>query len=257
MLLGAVQTRMRLMIDAWPAASAASRARHRADRSRSSIRESAAALDQLCTMLGQAGDRVESLLQTREAVQIALEQAQSELVGARAGAAQSRHPDLHDGLTALPNRGFFVTQLEAAVARAPRHGFALLYLDLDGFKSINDLYGHRLGDELLAIVAQRLERTLRAEDVVGRIGGDEFACLIDDMPSREQLGHLACKLFDAVSAPMQVHGLALTVSASIGIAMHPADGTTASTLVASAAAAMHSAKRHKSGYAFFDRVPGR
>jgi diguanylate cyclase (GGDEF)-like protein len=128
----------------------------------------------------------------------------------------------------------------------------VLYLDLDGFKPINDLHGHDAGDELLRIVAARLARSIRAEDMVCRLGGDEFACLLSDPLNRERLGHLACKLFDAVSAPLQLGPLKLTVRPSIGIAVCPTDGATTDALLKCADAAMYRAKRHQSGYAFFD-----
>ena len=100
-------------------------------------------------------------------------------------------------------------------------------------------------------VNQLLARAVRASDVVGRLGGDEFACLLADLPGREQLCHLACKLFDAVSAPVKVGTLRLTVRPSIGIAVCPTDGASTDELLKSADAAMYAAKRDRSGYAFF------
>ena len=128
----------------------------------------------------------------------------------------------------------------------------MLYLDLDGFKPINDIYGHATGDELLKIVAARLNQAVRSEDMVSRLGGDEFACLLSDLPSREQLSHMACKLFDAVSAPVKIGQLTLTVRPSIGMAMCHDDGATAEELIKNADVAMYRAKRQQSGYAFFD-----
>ena len=133
-----------------------------------------------------------------------------------------------------------------------RPSLALLYLDLDGFKPINEHHGRAVGDSLLRIVAARLARAIRAGDCVGRMGGDEFACLLGGIDDRQQLSHLACKLFDAVSAPLQVGTLQLTLRPSIGIAICPADGATADTLLKRADAAMYRAKRSQSGYAFFE-----
>ena len=136
---------------------------------------------------------------------------------------------------------------------------AVLYLDLDDFKPINDEYGHDTGDELLKIVAARLARAVRAHDLVSRVGGDEFACLLLDVPSREQLSHMACKLLDAVAAPIKLGELELTVRTSIGIATNTDPCASAAVLIRSADAAMYVAKRRKCGYAFFDEraeLPG-
>jgi diguanylate cyclase len=184
----------------------------------------------------------------------ALAQARIELVASRSDERRQRRLAMHDELTSLPNRSFFGEWIDHALVQAePQQvGFAVLYLDLDGFKLINDAYGHDVGDELLRIVASRLARAVRAEDVVSRLGGDEFACLMINLPDREQLSHLACKLFDAVSAPVKIGPHALAVRPSIGISMCPDDGTTAEALLRHADAAMYHAKRNGSGYAFFE-----
>jgi len=185
----------------------------------------------------------------------ALEQLRSECAAAMAQGQQQVRPHAsRDELTALPNRHFFRERLGRALTPAPSQKAppAVLYLDLDGFKSINETHGHDIGDELLRIMAMRLSRTMRSEDVVSRLGGDEFACLLADAVSREQLSFVACKLFDAVSAPLKISGLQLTVRPSIGIAMSPGDGATAGALLRSAGTAMLHAKQQHCGYAFFD-----
>jgi diguanylate cyclase len=165
-----------------------------------------------------------------------------------------QHLARHDDLTALPNRSFFRERLGRALAagEARRQSLAVLYLDLDGFKPINDQHGHDAGDELLRVVAARLSRAVRAGDMVSRLGGDEFGCLLADAGGREQLGHRARKLLEAVSAPLQIGAVQLTVRPSIGIAVGPADGATAEALLKSADLAMYQAKRQGSGYAFFE-----
>ena len=180
----------------------------------------------------------------------------SELSDARASLAQSRRQALHDELTELPNRRFFDEWLDHMLVRETPHRepLAVLYLDLDGFKAINDTYGHAVGDELLRIVAIRLAGAVRAEDVISRLGGDEFACLLANLPGRDQLGRLACKLIDAVSAPIRLAAHELTVRPSIGIAMCPADGACAATLMRCADAAMYHAKRQGCGHAFYDQT---
>jgi diguanylate cyclase len=255
-LLSAVKARLRLTVGALPASTPEPQAHDAAARTQASVLECVAALDQLHTTLThELGRRQQLELEVFDA-QTALAQARAELVGTQAGERRARHLALHDSLTSLPNGNFFVEQLELALGHAEPQpkALAVLYFDLDGFKSINDKHGHAAGDDLLRIVGARLTRAVRAADVVGRLGGDEFACLMADSPSRAQLSHLACKLFDAVSAPFQLGQLKLTVRPSIGIAMCPADGGTAETLLKNADAAMYRAKRQQSGYAFFDQL---
>ncbi|WP_397532951.1 diguanylate cyclase domain-containing protein [Roseateles sp.] len=189
--------------------------------------------------------------------QVALAQAQAELRGTQDGERQARHQALHDALTQLPNRRFFLERLGHALAhREPGQApLALLYLDLDKFKPINDDHGHDVGDELLRIVATRLNRVVRSEDMISRLGGDEFACLRACGSTRSQLEELAAKLFDAVAAPMKIGPLQLSVRASIGIALCPADGASVAELIRHADAAMYRAKRERSRYAFFSAAP--
>jgi diguanylate cyclase len=198
--------------------------------------------------------RFRLLEQTLSTAQAELAQARTELMHAQSEVMSARHMALHDVLTSLPNRNFFYQQLARTLAAADpsRHVFAVFYLDLDRFKSLNDTHGHDAGDELLRIVALRLARSVRAEDMVGRIGGDEFACLLAGMYCREQLQHLAEKLFEAIAAPVQIGPLELCVCPSIGIATYPSDGVTTHTLLRSADAAMYRAKRQAARYAFVD-----
>ena len=215
------------------------------------------ALEQLQRMLAPPASRLAHLQDALHTAEDTVQRLGAELAVARAAGRRERHRAQHDDLTALPNRSFFHERLDRALATpgGPRQLPAVLYLDLDGFKPINDLHGHDVGDELLRIVALRLSRAMRNEDVVSRIGGDEFACLLAESGSRDQLGHVACKLFDAVSTPLKIGDLQLSVRASIGIAVAPTDRNTAGALMKSADAAMYHAKRAQSGYAFFDRCP--
>ena len=188
--------------------------------------------------------------------QTALAKGRAELARTRAGERQAWHRALHDGLTALPNRACFRERLEHAIGHADpeRESLAVMYIDLDGFKRINDTHGHAIGDEMLRIVAARLTRALRADDVVSRQGGDEFACLLSVVPPCEgRLERLAHELFDAVAEPFQLDALQLTVRPSIGIAVWPHDGTTAEILLRHADIAMYRAKRGHCGHAFFDQ----
>lgn len=212
------------------------------------------ALDELQSKLTSEHALRQQLEREVALAQAALMQARADLIGSQAGERRARHLALHDSLTALPNRNFFRERLDHALQHADRRSKALavLYLDLDKFKPINDEYGHSVGDELLRIIAARLSRAVRANDLVGRMGGDEFACVLGGVTSQEQLGLLACKLLDAVSAPLYIGNLALSVQPSIGIAICPANGVTTEALLKNADAAMYSAKRQKAGYAFFD-----
>jgi diguanylate cyclase (GGDEF)-like protein len=253
-LFSAVEARLRLTVDVSPGAGAELQAHDSVVQVRASVLECVMELDHLHSTLKHVLGRTQRLELEVFDAQTALAQLRAELVGTQAGERRARHLALHDTLTSLPNGGYFRERLDHALARAeaPHHTLAVLYLDLDGFKPINDAHGHAAGDELLRIVAARLARAVRAEDMVSRLGGDEFACLLGGLPSRDQLSHLACKLFDAVSAPFQLGELKLSVRPSIGIAMCPADGTTSDALIKNADTAMYRAKRGQVGYAFFD-----
>lgn len=149
----------------------------------------------------------------------------------------------HDALTGLCNRIRFEDRLQHAIARARRENrtFALLFLDLDGFKAINDTYGHHAGDEVLATIAQRLATVLRDSDTTARMGGDEFAALLEGDISAGAARGVAEKLIAAIDTPLP--GFTLSVSASVGMALYPWDGTDADTLLRCADQAMYRAKR--------------
>lgn len=217
------------------------------------VLECATALDQLQATLVHALGRSLQIERELRDTQAALGRARTELAGTRAGERHARHLALHDGLTQLPNQRHFRDRLASSLSAEAGQTLAVLYLDLDGFKAINDTHGHDTGDELLRIVAARLARAVRGGDLVGRVGGDEFACLLCGALTHEQLQHLACKLFDAVATPVRVGLLTLSVSPSIGIASCPADGTTAEALLRGADAAMYRAKRLRTGYSFVER----
>jgi diguanylate cyclase (GGDEF)-like protein len=213
-----------------------------------------AELEQLKIMFTREVARRHQAEQAVSNAEAELALARAELLGTQAGERRARHLALHDSLTALPNRNFFRERLdhELVYAESQRQALALLYLDLDGFKPLNDTHGHDAGDEMLKIVAARLARAVRADDMVSRLGGDEFACLLSGLPSRDRLGSLACKIFEVVSAPLKLGEIEVSVRPSIGIAVSPTDGHTAEVLLKNADAAMYRAKRRKTGYAFFD-----
>jgi diguanylate cyclase (GGDEF)-like protein len=150
----------------------------------------------------------------------------------------------HDGLTQLPNRSMLQDRVRRAASVARRHGrrIALLFVDLDNFKSVNDTLGHSVGDQLLQVVALRLQGCVRQEDLLARLGGDEFCVLLENIDSPEDAGAVAQKLLDALAEPYRVSGQNLSVPASIGIACLPEDGTDMEELLKSADIAMYRAK---------------
>jgi diguanylate cyclase (GGDEF)-like protein len=155
-----------------------------------------------------------------------------------------RHMAQHDPLTDLPNRALFNDRLRHELARATRqHGrFAMLFLDLDHFKPVNDNYGHDVGDKVLRQIARRLQDCVRAADTVGRIGGDEFVVLMAELSDSDQILALAEKLREALRRSFVVEGHELSISCSIGVAVYPEDGTDAAALTKCADDAMYRAK---------------
>ncbi len=169
---------------------------------------------------------------------------------------QLKHETLHDALTGLPNRNFLIqrlTQSLANFARDPRRRFAVLFLDLDRFKVINDSVGHLIGDELLNEVGGRIAACLEPRDVVARLGGDEFAILLNDIEDADDACALAQRVIDALNAPVRLGGKEVFSSTSIGIAMVASRYRKAEELLRDADVAMYRAKnegRHR--YALFD-----
>jgi len=160
----------------------------------------------------------------------------------------------HDQLTRLPNRGLFRDRLELALTQARRHGRALavLFVDIDRFKLVNDTYGHTEGDAVIRGVAARLSGALRRNDTLARVGGDEFMILLPDVRGAEGAEAIARKILATLEAPLSLSHGDFRVTVSIGIAMHPADGETCETLMQHADIAMSQVKRSgKNGFRFF------
>ena len=167
--------------------------------------------------------------------------------------AQIVHMARHDGLTALPNRTVLNERLEQALAKAGRGiGTAVLCLDLDHFKAVNDTLGHAVGDKLLQAVAERLVACIREGDTVARLGGDEFAVLQSGTHRPEEAKLLAERIIAAVSAPYCLHGHQIVIGISVGLALMPADGATPGAVLRSADTALYSAKADgRGGFCFF------
>ena len=155
-----------------------------------------------------------------------------------------RHMAQHDHLTGLPNRALFSDRVQQTLAHARRHGgfVAMIFIDLDKFKPINDNHGHAIGDLLLQQVAQRLREVTRASDTVGRIGGDEFVVLMGELPDTAIALKLAEKIRQLIAKPFILNSLELTISCSIGVAFYPDDGDNEDSLIKSADKAMYCAK---------------
>jgi len=167
---------------------------------------------------------------------------------------QSSFRALHDPLTGLPNRKLFCDRLSQALARSGRRreGFAVMFVDLDRFKRVNDSLGHAGGDRLLVEVARRLRSALRASDTCARWGGDEFALLLSGIRNKSAAARAASKLLRALEPPVPIDGQDVHPGASIGICLHPQDGSDEATLIRHADLAMYRAKAtRRGGYRFF------
>jgi diguanylate cyclase (GGDEF)-like protein len=161
----------------------------------------------------------------------------------------------HDALTGLPNRILFQDRLGQALALAARNHdlVGVMFLDLDRFKTINDTFGHSVGDMLLQTVAERLKNCLRASDTVTRMGGDEFMLILTGLKDLEQITNLADKLLFALCQPLNMQAMELTVSGSLGISVYPQDGNEQETLIRNADAAMYHAKSlGRNNYQLYD-----
>jgi diguanylate cyclase (GGDEF)-like protein len=169
---------------------------------------------------------------------------------------EALHASLHDPLTGLPNRTLFNDRLEHGLAVANRNGlnFAVMFLDLDDFKIINDSHGHDVGDLVLQTIAGRLKETTRDDDTVCRHGGDEFLFLLMNTESEQDIAIVAEKIIKAVQVPCDIRvrdiSISLSINPSIGISIFPKDGTTSDALLDVADKAMYRAKHNKHGYSF-------
>jgi diguanylate cyclase (GGDEF)-like protein len=173
----------------------------------------------------------------------------------RSHLAEVTHRAFHDGLTGLPNRTSLMDRLDRVITSGSGATAALLLLDLDGFKSVNDSLGHHAGDLLLDQVAQRLRGLVRDGDTVARLGGDEFAVLVRDEPSVARA--LAARIHKRLGQPFQIDGESVHIGASVGIALYPNHADEASDLLRRADAAMYHAKRHRTGPRLYEAVEPR
>jgi diguanylate cyclase (GGDEF)-like protein/PAS domain S-box-containing protein len=184
--------------------------------------------------------------------------SQTDITQRKAAEDRLLHDAFHDVLTGLPNRALLIDRLEQSIVRMQRrseHRFAVLFLDLDGFKVVNDSLGHQTGDQLLIALSRRLETCLRQGDTVARLGGDEFVVLVDDIECPKSVLSLAERALDELQKPFAVNGHELVTTASIGIAFSSPSYHCAETLLRDADIAMYQAKsRGKAGYVVFDEA---
>ena len=166
----------------------------------------------------------------------------------------------YDQLTSLPNRALFHDRLQHALTRATRDNekVGLMFIDLDGFKAINDTLGHQAGDQLLQVVADRLSQSVRAQDTVARLGGDEFTIILEDLTHREDAAIVADKVLASLRHPATICGEEVQPGCSIGISCFPEDGDTPETIIKHADSAMYEVKQHgKNRYQFYNQVAPR
>jgi diguanylate cyclase (GGDEF)-like protein len=222
----------------------------------SKVQECADDLHEVTETLAQGVDDLErtkiALTESREM----LVDSQAALAISQEGERDARRRALHDSMTGLPNRDLFDDRLSNAISLAGRHEWtlAVMFLDLDGFKKINDTHGHAAGDSVLKEVARRLSLHSRDEDTVCRNGGDEFLYLLVNPRGKENIERIARTVSAYIAEPIVVGSRQFVVNASIGVAVYPGDGPTGDELIKSADTAMYRAKAHESDCVFFDRV---
>jgi diguanylate cyclase len=184
-------------------------------------------------------------------IETELIETKNELLEAREDLSKSQAKEkealelaFHDPLTGLPNRLLFEQNLNHGLRQSKRHGWklAIMLIDLDKFKSINDSYGHDIGDQVLITVAERLKAFIRGEDIISRWAGDEFVCVLLNINLESDVIRIANKMADLITEDCNLGGISLSVEASIGIAMYPKDGKTADILFKKADRAMYKSK---------------
>ncbi|AUL99797.1 diguanylate cyclase [Rhodocyclaceae bacterium] len=209
-----------------------------------------------CRLAGSRGQIVHCLLEAewQNDRAVRLRGTVQDVSAARQAEAHIEYLAHYDALTGLPNRRLWLSRAQTALHAARRHGdtLAVLFLDLDQFKHVNDSLGHPAGDLLLATVAGRLSACLRDEDVLARLGGDEFVALLPRLAQPEDAAAVARKMLAAMHAPVEIGGQELRASVSIGIALHPNDGHDIDTLLKHADTAMYGAKEAgRNNFQFF------
>jgi diguanylate cyclase (GGDEF)-like protein len=190
-------------------------------------------------------DAFANVIETREQIERQLARSQIALHASRVHERRARHDALHDSITGLPNLALFKDRLERALVQAHRHEWkcAVMFLDLDRFKQVNDTHGHDVGDSILRLVADRLRAFVRDGDTVGRRSGDEFLYLMTEPTDRATVEVMATRLAAMLAEPATIGTVTLSVSVSVGVAVYPDDASTAVELLTKADHAMYDHKR--------------
>ncbi len=201
-------------------------------------------------------DALATEIDERRHLEQELTKSDAALLASRAKERKSRHDALHDPITSLPNLTLFTDRLGNALALAQRHSWrlAVMFIDLDAFKSINDARGHDVGDRVLQEVATRLLAIVRGSDTVSRRSGDEFLLLMLEAKDEENVAAFAAKIAHTIAEACDIDGVMLTVTASIGLAIYPEDGRSAGELLKNADAAMYAAKKQNKGWALYSQI---
>ena len=218
------------------------------------VQECADDLQQVTRNLAHGVEEVKAVEQALTRSRDSLAESEAALAASRDAERIASQRAMHDQKTGLPNRTLFDDRLTKAIAGAERHGWmlAVMFLDLDRFKLVNDTHGHAAGDAVLAVVAQRLMSHARDEDTVCRNGGDEFLYLLINPNTREDVTRIAGLVRAAIAEPIGLAALQFAITPSIGIALYPDHGNSADLLVAHADAAMYRAKQLRSPCEFFE-----
>jgi diguanylate cyclase (GGDEF)-like protein len=218
------------------------------------VQECADDLKQVTDNLAQGVGQVREVEQALKRSHKALAESETALATSRQAERAASRRAMHDHKTGLPNRTLFDDRLAQAIAGAERHGWtlAVMFLDLDRFKAVNDTHGHAAGDTVLTNVAERLLKHTRDEDTVCRNGGDEFLYLLIDPAGRDNVARIAGHLRAMLAHPIAINGLELVITPSIGISLYPDHGTSADMLVARADAAMYRSKHLRSAWEFYE-----
>jgi diguanylate cyclase (GGDEF)-like protein len=214
-------------------------------------------VQEAATELVTVNDALAAEINGRHQLEQQLSQSDAALSRSRTALRKANHSALHDAITGLPNLTLFNDRLRVALAQAQRHGWrlAVMFIDLDGFKVVNDNHGHDVGDRVLQIVAQRLEKIVRRGDTVSRRSGDEFLFLMLEAKDEANVVALAHRIMAELNQPCDIDGVSVEVTASVGLALYPEDGQTTADLLEHADAAMYAAKKDSAGPALYSQIP--
>ena len=213
-------------------------------------------VQQAAAELIDVSDALAKEIDERQQLEDRLSNSDKALSESRVKERTSSHNALHDAVTGLPNLQLFKDRLRNGLAQAKRHDWrlAVMFIDLDEFKSVNDSHGHETGDRVLQEVAKRLQTTVRSGDTVSRRSGDEFLFLMLEVKDESSAGALAAKIVSNIAEVCEIDGEVFTVKASIGIALYPEDGCSTQELLKHADAAMYAAKQQQEGPVLFNRI---